>query len=92
MYGMGSRRWALLVPRLSAYAGAVQYRLSSWDRAAQEQPASSPAEPVRGDRGGVAADGTPLLSGPPSPLNGKEVEATPAALKFSDIGDMFSFG
>jgi len=102
MYRMGSRRWAVLVPRLSAYGGAVQYRLRTWDQQETEQqaPASTPApavQPGRTPAGGgvevqIAADGTPMLPGPPSPWDGKEVEATPAALRFSDIGDMFSFG
>lgn len=94
MYRMGSRRWALLVPRLSAYAGAVQFRLAMQDLSAQqESPAAQPAPAAHTGGGGVAvaADGTPLLPGPPSPLDGKEVEASPAALRFSDIGDMFSF-
>jgi len=99
MYEMGSRKWALLVPRLSAYAGVVQYRLSSWDSAAQQEPVQQTSvqqAPAAGTGEGgvalVAADGTPLLPGPPSPWDGKVIEATPAALKFSEIGDMFSFG
>lgn len=91
---IGTRRWSLLVPQLHAYSGAVRMRLqvlARQDQAEQEQLQSG----ADGGGGGVvakAADGTPLLAGPPSPMQGgKTVEATPVALAFSDIGDMFSF-
>lgn len=97
MYGMGSRRWAQLAPRLIAYQGAVQLKFKTQ----HQQPAESAPQPVApapaladGDGGGVlrAHDGTILLPGPPSPWKGGEVvDASPAALRFSDIGDMFSF-
>ena len=92
VHRMGSRRWARLVPRLFAYAGAVQMRVRM---ESEQQSDPVPVEPVPAAGGGVpqAADGTPLLAGPPSPHGGGEVvEASRAALQFSDIGDMFSFG
>ena len=93
MWSMGSRRWAQLVPRLYAYSGAVQMRVKAM--AAEERQLEQEQPQVGGGVGvqtAVAADGTPLLSGPPSPLQGGiEVESTQTALRFSDIGDMFSF-
>lgn len=108
MYTMGSRRWSQLVRRLIAYQGAVQLRMKMETQQLQDQPAApvapsvaSEAPAARTGGGGVlrAPDGTELLPGPPSPWlsdsargPAKVVEATRAALQFSDIGDMFSFG
>lgn len=94
MWDMGSRRWALLVPMLYAYSGAVQTRLRVLAREQQDVD-SSVVLTESGQGGGVAraADGTPLLPGPPSPLQGgQQVESTQTALAMSEIGDMFSFG
>lgn len=87
MESMGSRRWARLVPRLSAYAGAVQYRFQEMDRKVQQAESQSPAQPAAPQVGGSG-----VLAGPSSPMKGgQEVNADRASLTFSDIGDMFSF-
>lgn len=100
MYGMGSRRWAQLVPRLIAYPGAVQFRFKMQAQQEKEreqeaagQPQSVTAAPAA-VRAPTAPSGAPvLLPGPPSPMQGgKQVGSSPAELRFSDIGDMFSFG
>lgn len=96
MWYMGSRRWALLVPRLYAYGGAVQLRLKAYkyDETATA-PTHQPSARPTGRGGGVQLgfDGKPMLPGPPSPMQGGEVvEATQTALALSPIGDMFSFG
>lgn len=92
MWTMGSRRWAQLVPQLHAYAGAVQTKVKSV-AAERAQPSAELKDPqVGGGVGLRSPDGTPLLAGPPSPLQGgQQVEATQTALQLSDIGDMFSF-
>lgn len=94
MWSMGSRRWALLVPRLYAYTGAVRARTKALMAQDEErgQDSAGLKAPPGGGGAGVAADGTPLLPGPPSPLQGGQlVESTQTALRMSDIGDMFSF-
>ena len=101
MYGMGSRRWAQLVPRLIAYPGAVQFRFKMQAQQEKEREQEAPAAPPglslvpAAAVQAPAAPGAPpvLLPGPPSPMQGgKQVGSSPAELRFSDIGDMFSFG
>jgi hypothetical protein len=103
MYDMGSRRWAQLVPRLIAYPGAVQFRFRMQARQEEEReqdagPGSGavlvPAAAVQAPAPPGAAGGVPvLLPGPPSPMKGgKQVGSSAVELRFSDIGDMFSFG
>jgi hypothetical protein len=97
MYDMGSRRWAQLVPRLIAYPGAVQFRFkmqAQQEREREEEAAAGPvAAPVRPAAATAPAVAPGLLPGPPSPMQGgKQVGSSAAELRFSDIGDMFSFG
>lgn len=107
MESMGSRRWARLVPRLAAYPGVVQFRIKAEALREQEaesgpavaapvvpsvQVAAAAPEPVVQAAAGSGAPPV-LLPGPPSPLaGGKVVGSSQAELRFSDIGDMFSFG
>lgn len=80
MYSMGSRRWAQLVPRLASYQGAVR-------TAGLVERSSAPAPSEQPEGGGVTAPQAPAGPWKPDTV----VEASPAALQFSDIGDMFSF-
>lgn len=86
MHGMGSRRWAQLVPRLPYYQGAVWVCSQ-----AQAQAPEAPPATREGAGGGVAPE--PAFVAPAGPWKADTVvESTRAALAFSDIGDMFSWG
>jgi len=94
MWSVGSRRWAMLVPRLYAYSGAVHLRMQAILSEDEEVPSIEPQRP-QGEGGVVAKapDGTPLLPGPPSPLQGaQQIGSSQTELAMSPIGDMFSFG
>lgn len=86
MWEMGSRRWAQLVPRLYAYPGAVQMKMKSIS--AQPQSVSAESEPEQPQGGGGVQDLPPPVD---VPAGARVVESTQAALRMSDIGDMFSF-
>lgn len=89
MYAMGSRRWAQLVPRLPYYQGAC--RAAAMAQQAPETASVAPPVAAASEGGGVAPQAQyEAPAGPWKP--DKVVESTRAALAFSDIGDMFSFG
>lgn len=92
MWTMGSRRWAMLVARLYAYSGAVHLRMQAILSEDEEAPTVGTDRPQGGGGVARAPDGTPLLPGPPSPLQGgQQIGSSQTELAMSPIGDMFSF-
>lgn len=82
---MPGPRFCRLAVRLGAYQGALAARIES-----EREHDSGTAAPVS-----TAGYEAPAASRPPamtSASGSQAVEAIPAALAISDIGDMFSFG